>query len=262
MVHSCNLAAVAGMLLSVLLLEENSIDDAADGDDDDNDIDGERSHGLIAKLHVLAAEAVNHVWHGFVVDDVLLVWVLEPGPELLQAAALGLLRQRPVVEPPCLLLAQHVVHLSQADELLRRHLERQRRRVRVVLLGQPPVRRLDLLDVRLWRYAKELVVRLGRVVDEVRESPSQRLVLAAAAAVAFLLGLASYPPFVGVGPVYPGVHRLLLPRPCTVRRRRSRFGVGRARGCDHDCLRAPLVPVEDGREDARGRGRCHGKRVC
>ena len=156
MVHSCNLAAaVVGTLQSVLLLEERSIDDAADGDDDDDDIKGERSHGLVAELHVLAAEAVNHVWHGFVVDDVLLVGVLESGPELLQAAALGLLRQRPVVEPPCLLLAQHVVHLPQADELLRRHLERQRCRVRVVLFGQPPVRRLDLLDVRLRRYPQE-----------------------------------------------------------------------------------------------------------
>jgi hypothetical protein len=105
MVHSCNLAtAVVGTLQSVLLLEEHSIDDAADGDDDDDDIKGERSHGLVAELHVLAAEAVNHVRHGFVVDDVLLVGVLQPGPELLQAAALGLLRQRPVVEPPRLLL--------------------------------------------------------------------------------------------------------------------------------------------------------------
>lgn len=111
-------AAVGTTLQSVLLLEEESIDDAADGDNDDDDIDGERSHGLVAELHVLAAEAVDHVWHGLVVDDVLLVGVLEPGPELLQAAALGLLRQRPVVEPALLLLAQHVVHLPQADELL------------------------------------------------------------------------------------------------------------------------------------------------
>lgn len=111
-------AAVGTTLQSVLLLEEESIDDAADGDNDDDDIDGERSHGLVAELHVLAAEAVDHVRHGLVVDDVLLVGVLEPGPELLQAAALGLLRQRPVVEPALLLLAQHVVHLPQADELL------------------------------------------------------------------------------------------------------------------------------------------------
>ena len=109
-------------------------------------------------------------------------------------------------------------------------------------------------------------MRLGRVVDEVGEPPSQRLVLAAAAtAAAFLLGIASYPPFVRVGPVYPRVHRLLLP--CwsrAVRRRRwSRFGAGVARsGNDDDCVGAPLlVPVEEGREGGRGRGRCHGKCV-
>ena len=105
-------------------------------------------------------------------------------------------------------------------------------------------------------------MRLGRVVDEVGEPPSQRLVLAAA--VAFLLGVASYPPFVRVRPVYPGVHRLLLPWSRTVRRRRwSRFGFGRARSGDDDCFPALLVvPVEEGHEGARGRGRCHGKCVC
>ena len=154
MVHSFNLAAV-DMLLSVLLLEEHSVDDADDGDNDDDEINGERGHGLVAELHVSAAESVDHVWHGLVVLDVLLVGVLEPGPELLQPPALGLLRQRPVVEPPAFLLAQHVVHLPEADELLRRHLERQSRRVWVVLLGQPPVRSLDLLDVRLWSNPQE-----------------------------------------------------------------------------------------------------------
>jgi hypothetical protein len=157
MVHSFNLAAV-DTLPSVLLLEEQSVDDADYGDDDDDKIDGERGHGLVAELHVPAAEAVYHVRHGLVVLDVLLVGVLEPGPELLQPPALGLLRQRPVVEPPGLLLAQHVVHLPEADELLRCHLERQRRRVWVVLLGQPPVRRLDLLDVRLRRYPQEPLI--------------------------------------------------------------------------------------------------------
>lgn len=140
---------------SVLLLEEDGVDDAAEGDDDDDDINGERGHGLVAELHVFPAEAVDHVRHGHVVLDVLLVGVLEPGPELLQPPALGLLRQRPVVESPGLLLAQYVVHLPQADELLRRRLERQRRGVRVVLLGQPTVRRLDLLKVRIRCYPQE-----------------------------------------------------------------------------------------------------------
>lgn len=104
-------------------------------------------------------------------------------------------------------------------------------------------------------------MRLGRVVDKVGETRSQRLVLAAAAAAAgaFLLGVASYPPFVGVRPVYPGVHRLLPPGSRAVRRRR--LGVGRARSGDDDCLGAPLVPVEEGREGGRGRGRRHGKCV-
>jgi len=154
MVHSFNLAAV-DTLLSVLLLEEHGVDDADDGDDDDDEIDGEGGHGLVAELHVSAAESVDHVWHGLVVLYVLLVGVLEPGPHLLQPPALGHLRQRPVVEPPAFLLAQHVVHLPEADELHRRHHERQSRRVWVVLLGQPPVRRLDLLDVRLWSNPQE-----------------------------------------------------------------------------------------------------------
>lgn len=250
MVHSRNLAAAVDTPPSVLLLEEHGVDDAADGEDDDDDVDGERGHGLVAELHVPPAEAVDHVRHGLVVLDVLLVRVLEPGPELLQPPALGLLRQRPVVEPPGLLLAQHVVHLPQADELLRRCLERQRRRVWVVLLGQPPVRRLDLLKVRLRRYPQELVVRLGGGVDEVGEPPSQRLVLAATAVtVAFLLGLAANPAFVRVRPVYPRVHRLLLP----LRRPGCRrwLGVRRARGGNNDHgVRAPPGPVKERRQGA------------
>lgn len=149
------------LLPSVLLLEDDDVDDAEDAEDDDADVDGEGGHGLVAERHVLAAEAVDHVRHGLVVLEVELVGVIELGPELLQAAALGLLRQRPVVEQPALLLAQHVVHLPQPDELLRRRLERQRRRVRVVLLGQPPVRRLDLLDVRIRFYSQEPGVQEG-----------------------------------------------------------------------------------------------------
>lgn len=100
-------------------------------------------------------------------------------------------------------------------------------------------------------------MRFGRAVDEVGEAPSQRLVLAAAAAIAFLLGLATNPPFLWVRPVYPRVHRLLLRLP------RRRLGVRRARGGnDDDGARAPpvagLVPVEERREGARGRGCCHG----
>lgn len=146
------------LLPSVLLLEEQGVDDAADAEYKDGDVEGERGHGLVAELHVLPAEAVHHVRHGLVVLDVELVGVLEARPELLQPAALGLLRQRPVVEAAAVLLAQHAVHLPEPDELLRRRLERQPRRVRVVLLGQPPVRRLDLLDVRLRCYSQELVV--------------------------------------------------------------------------------------------------------
>ena len=106
-------------------------------------------------------------------------------------------------------------------------------------------------------------MRLGRGVDEVGEPPSQRLVLAAAAS-AVLLGLATDPPFVRVGPVYPRVHRLLLLLPRTGCGRR--LGVRRARGGNDDGARAPpaarLVPVEEGREGARGRGCRHGKCAC
>jgi hypothetical protein len=153
MVHCWKPAAVAAKLL--LVLEGDGVDDAEEGDDEDDDIDGERGHGLVAELHVLAAEAVNRVGHGLVVLEVLLVGILEPGPELLQPAALGLLRQRPVVEPPGLLLAQQVVNLPEADELLRRRLQWQCRCVRVVLLGQPPVRRFDLLEVCLRIYPQK-----------------------------------------------------------------------------------------------------------
>lgn len=146
------------ILSSVLLLEEQGVDDAADADDEDGNVERERGHGLIAELHVLPAKAIYHVWHGLVVLDVELVRILKSGPELLQPAALGLLRQRPVVESSGLLLAEHVVHLTEPDELLRCRLERQPRGVRVVLLGQPPVRRLDLLYVRLRCYSQELVV--------------------------------------------------------------------------------------------------------
>lgn len=139
----------------VLLLEEDGVDEAEDAEDDDADVDGERGHGLVAEVHVAAAEAVDHVGDGLVAVEVLLVGVLEPGPQLLEAPALGLLRQRPVVEPPRLLPAQHVVRLPQPDEPLRRLPQRQRRRVRVVLLGQPPVRRLYLLDVRLRFHPQE-----------------------------------------------------------------------------------------------------------
>lgn len=136
-----------------MLLEEEGVDDAADAEDDDADVEREGCHGLVAELHVLPAKAIHCVGHGLVVLEVELVGVLEAGPELLQPAALGLLRQRPVVEAAALLLAQHLVHLPEPDELLRRRLERQPRRVRVVLLGQPPVRRLDLLQVRARRYS-------------------------------------------------------------------------------------------------------------
>lgn len=139
----------------VLLLEEDGVDEAEDAEDDDADVDGERGHGLVAEVHVAAAEAVDHVGDGLVAVEVLLVGVLEPGPQLLEAPALGLLRQRPVVEPPRLLPAQHVVRLPQPDEPLRRLPQRQRRRVRVVLLGQPTVRRLYLLYVRLRLHPQE-----------------------------------------------------------------------------------------------------------
>lgn len=149
---------------SVLLLEEDGVDDAADAEEDDDDIEPKSGHGLVTELHVLPTEAVDHVRHGLVALDVLLIGVLETGPELLQPAALGLLRQRPVVEPPGLLLAQHVVHLPEPDELLGSRLERQPRGVRVELLGQPPVRRLDLFYVRLRCYSQEpgSVTRRGR----------------------------------------------------------------------------------------------------
>lgn len=136
-----------------MLLEEDGVDDAADAEDDDADVEREGGHGLVAELHVLPAKAIDRVRHGLVILEVELVGVLEAGPELLQPTALGLLRQRPVVEAAALLLAKHLVHLPQPDELLRRRLERQPRRVRVVLLGQPPVRRLDLLQVGARRYS-------------------------------------------------------------------------------------------------------------
>jgi hypothetical protein len=165
--------AVAAKLL--LVLEDDGVDDAEEGDDEDDDIDGERGHGLVAELHVLAAEAVNRVGHGLVVLEVLLVGILEPGPELLQPAALGLLRQGPVVEPPGLLLAQQVVNLPEADELLRRRLQWQRRCVRVVLLGQPPVRSLYLLEVRLRIYPQKPAQFTASVVSSITYSNATAL---------------------------------------------------------------------------------------
>lgn len=250
----------------VLLLEEDGVDEAEDAEDDDADVDGERGHGLVAEVHVAAAEAVDHVGDGLVAVEVLLVGVLEPGPQLLEAPALGLLRQRPVVEPPRLLPAQHVVRLPQPDEPLRRLPQRQRRRVRVVLLGQPPVRRLYLLDVRLRFHPQELVVRLGWVVDEVGEPPTERLLLPAAAAV--LLGVPADPPFVRVRPVYPRVHRLLLPlrrRPSRRSSSRGRLRLRRAPRRHRDDERPPApAPAVDARsppvEERRERGGCRGRR--
>lgn len=110
-----------------------------------------------------------------------------------------------------------------------------------------------------WEWT-QLVVRLGRGVDEVGEPPSQRLVLAAAAVtVAFLVGLGANPAFVRIRPVYPRVHRLLLPL------RRRRLGVRRARGRNNDHgVRAPpaAAPVKERRQGARRRGCCHGECVC
>jgi hypothetical protein len=97
----------------------------------------------------------------------------------------------------------------------------------------------------------QLVVRLGRAVDDVGETRSQRLLLAAAAAV--LLGVPSYPPFVRIRPVYPRVHRLLLPLLSP-----GWLGVRRARGGHRD-VNAPsawLTAVEEGREWPAGCGCC------
>ncbi|URE11301.1 hypothetical protein MUK42_35509 [Musa troglodytarum] len=129
-------------------ITQDDINDAADGEEDDADVDGEGRHRLIAQLHVLPTEAVDRVRHGLPVAHVLLVRILELHSHLSQAAALRLLRQRPIVEAPAVPVAQHVVGLPQLNEPLRGCLERERRRVGMVLLRQPPVRRLDLLHVR------------------------------------------------------------------------------------------------------------------
>ncbi|CAL9764637.1 unnamed protein product [Musa acuminata subsp. burmannicoides] len=218
----------------------------ADGEEDDADVDGEGRHRLIAQLHVLPTEAVDRVRHGLPVAQVLLVRILQLHPHLSQAAALRLLRQRPIVEAPAVLVAHHVVGLPQLNELLRGSLERERRRVGMVLLRQPSKGSERERGRGRWNGEQDLLVVGSSRFDEIRESFSQILFLLASAGVR--LGLSPDPTFVRAGPVNPGVDAAL-----------SSWFAGGIRCCCDDvhlpqCGCCLLPPTEKRREGRRGRG--------